>query len=132
MKETTKVDKHLLDDVPLKIKRDVSTEDENDDEDDGMNIELPPPPPPPSSFDYRSDSPARSVKNVWNGTIHRVVNDKSKKVSKSLDLSFKIIGGKEVKLKAVIPKILQINGRLKFKVCYIFYVFYIIFPTFCP
>merc|ERR1712048_1124603 len=58
----------------------------------------------------------RNDKNVWNGTIHRAINDKNNnKVSKAMDLSLRIVGGKEVKLKAVIPKMLQINGRLKFK-----------------
>merc|ERR1712129_619324 len=88
------------------------------DEDDDIEMNTIPLPPPPNAFTCQTVKPKkviRNEKNVWNGTIHRVINDKNKKLTKAMDLSFRIVGGKEVKLKAIIPKSLQINGRLKFK-----------------
>ena len=53
--------------------------------------------------------PMDKSKNIWTGSVKRSSSD----TPFTLSLSF--VSGKETRLKSVIPKSLQINGRLNFK-----------------
>ena len=114
-----------FDDRPsLKIQRDSSDDDDddmNEDEDDDVQMTILLPPPPPAEFGYGSkqshlnDNHQDKIKridkskNIWTGSVRKSSSDKP------FTLSLYPIGGKDVKLKSVIPKNLQINGRLKYK-----------------
>eukprot|EP01083_Nonionella_stella_P008575 24760_1 len=96
-----------MEDEPLKIQMDSSDDEETEEEEDiEMSVlEAPEPPPIPQYLREKE----KKKRNVWNGTVRKSSNDKA------LNVSLYRIGGKDVKLKSVIPKHLQINGRTKFK-----------------
>ena len=98
-----------VDEGPLRIQRDSSDEEDAMDQEEVETTVLPPP-PPPAEFQYPPSNGSSSKRdNVWSGSL------KKSSQEKAFNLQFHHIGGQSTMLKRVIPKSLQINGRMKFK-----------------